>query len=82
MESKYLKYKSKYLNLKTYNHQNNNLEDFSILNMEGGANVVENLDDRDQMLLEKVNAFVNEHCNEEFPLGTGMLHESGNIIYG
>jgi cytidine deaminase len=81
MENKYFKYKSKYLNLKKHNHNNLN-EEFTFLNMKGGVNVVENLDERDEMLLEKVNAFVNEHCNDEFPLGTGMLHESGHIIYG
>lgn len=69
---KYVKYKNKYNQLKS------ELMTFT----GGGQNIVEELNEQDNILLEKLNKFVNENCNSDYPLATGMFHESGTIIYG
>ena len=85
MDSKYIKYKTKYLQLK--NNLNYELDDaiFGSLFIGGGNdenNIVKELDEKDNILLEKLNEFVNKNCNNDYPLASGMMHESGVIVYG
>ncbi len=43
--------------------------------------VIQELDDIDKKLLDSVNNFTKEHCNENHPLACGILHEDGTILY-
>jgi cytidine deaminase len=76
-KQKYLKYKNKYNNLKKI---------ISLKSMNGGGNlernVIEELDEKDNILLKKLEEFVKDNCSEEYPLAAGMLHNSGIIHFG
>ncbi len=76
MEEKYIKYKTKYLGLKELfggHSQETRIIDESI---------VQELDAKDKILLDSLNRFVIKQCNEDHPLATGIMHESGEILYG
>lgn len=67
---------TKYVNNKENNTKIKNLD----LYYEN--NIVEELDDDDNRLLDEVNKFVKKHGNEDYPLCSGILHNSGKILYG
>ena len=84
-KQKYLKYKTKYEHLKKLKSIYNN---DSLKTLVGGSlhqmneDVLKELDEKDTILLKKLEEFVKENCSEEYPLATGMLHISGIIQYG
>lgn len=75
-KGKYIKYKTKYLELKN----------IDVYNQIGSGyleeNVIEELDEKDEVLLKKLEEFIKENGSEDYPLAAGMLHKSGTIQYG
>jgi cytidine deaminase len=45
-------------------------------------NIVQNLSSEDYRLLDNLNVFINNYCNDDHPLATGFLHKDGTIVYG
>jgi cytidine deaminase len=76
-KQKYFKYKNKYNNLKKI---------INLEHMNGGGylekNVIEELNEKDNILLKKLEEFVKDNCSEEYPLAAGIMHNSGIIHYG
>ncbi len=81
---KFIKYKNKYIQLKNNQKLLEGGQKLNNIELFGGAkeNIVEELNEQDKILLEKLNKFVNDNCNPDYPLATGISHKDGNIIYG
>ena len=45
-------------------------------------NNIKELDANDIVLIKKTYDFVIQNCNDNHPLGTGILHNTNHIIYG
>jgi len=45
-------------------------------------NNIKELDDNDIFLIKKTYDFVIQNCNDNHPLGTGILHNTNHILYG
>lgn len=73
-KEKYIRYKTKYLELKNMNNQigSGYLEE----------DVIKELDEQDNILIKKIEEFIKDNCNENYPLAAGILHNSGIIQYG
>lgn len=44
--------------------------------------IVQNLSPEDYRLLDNLNIFINNYCNDDHPLATAFLHKDGTILYG
>lgn len=75
-KKKYIKYKIKYLTLKNM---------YTNIQIGGGyleENVIRELNEQDNILIKKLEEFIKDNCNENYPLAAGILHKSGIIQYG
>jgi cytidine deaminase len=75
-KKKYIKYKTKYLKLKNFN-VNNQIGSGYL-----EEDIIKELNKKDNILLKKLEEFVKDNCNEDYPLAAGILHKSGIIHYG
>ena len=46
------------------------------------SDYIKQLDTNDILLIKKTYDFVIENCNDNHPLGTGILHNTNHILYG
>lgn len=44
--------------------------------------IVKNLSTEDYRVLDNLNVFINNYCDDDHPLATAFLHKDGTILYG